>query len=107
MGVVSDQELAMLLLSSHDDVPDDRLGDLAVRVISWLDGMDAGEPLLSAEREAVIGELVDLGVVIGSSESSRQAGASDAETGAVQHDSPPPDAELVRQLRELYAQGRR
>jgi hypothetical protein len=107
MGVVSDQELARLLLASHDDVPDDRLGDLAVRVISWLDAMGAGEPFLSVERDAVIRELADLGVVIGSSEPSRQVGASDAETGAVEHDSPLPDPVLVRQLRELYGRGRR
>lgn len=106
MQVVSDSELAEYLVAARTDIPEDKIDVVATRVNAWLDSIEAG----AANRQALVEELTSLGAEIASpgsgadSASRRGSGASEAETGAVQHESPEPDPELVRKLRELYAQ---
>jgi hypothetical protein len=102
MGVMSDLEFAEYLIVARGYVPGDRLVALAARVTAWLDALEAGDQgQLSASRDALDRELEDLGAGV-RDPAMRQEGASPPETGAVQHDSPKPDPELIRRIRELY-----
>lgn len=102
MGVMSDLELAEYLRFIRDYVAGDRLDALAARVTAWLDALEAGDQRqLTVDREALERELERLGARLGDSV-TRTEGASPPPTGAVQHDSPKPDPELIRKLREQY-----
>jgi hypothetical protein len=102
MGVMSDLELAEYLRFVRDYVTGDRLNALASKVTAWLDALEAGDPWqLTARREALERELEQLGARLRDS-SMRSEGASPSATGAVQHDSPEPNPELIRKLREQY-----
>jgi len=107
MKVVSDLELAQYLVVSRNYVPEDKLDALATTVAAWLDDIEAGDlPRLAASRQALVQELERLGAGV-QDRATRELGASPAETGAVQQESPRPDPELIRRLREQYAQQRR
>jgi hypothetical protein len=100
---MSDLELAEYLIAARHFVPGGRLGALAARVRDWIDALEAGDQRhLTASRDALARELEDLGA--GLDPRMRQEGASAPETGAVQHDSPKPDPELIRRIREQYPQ---
>jgi tetratricopeptide (TPR) repeat protein/predicted transcriptional regulator len=103
MKVVSDLELAEYLDAARRYIPEDAVNPLATRVTAWLDDIEAGDlPPLAASRQALVQELERLGAGVQDS-AKRELGASTAETGAVQHESPRPDPELIRRLREQYA----
>ena len=99
---MSDLKLAEYLIAARSYVPGDRLDALAARVTAWLDALEAGDQRqLSASRDALDRELEDLGAGL-RDPAMRQEGASPPQTNAVQHDSPKPDPELIRKIREQY-----
>ena len=100
---MSDLDLAEYLVRARRHVPRDRLDALRARVTAWLDALEADDPQqLTASREALSRELEDLGAGP-QGLTMRQEGASPPQTGAVQHDSPSPNPELIRKIREQYA----
>ena len=104
MKVVSDSELAEYLVAARSYIPEDRIDALASRVTAWLDDIEAGDlPPIAASRQALVQELAGLGAGL-QDRATRELGASSARTGAVQHESPRPDPELISRLREQYTQ---